>query len=480
MSEAWLDVAVLGAGPAGAAAACEAAARGLRVAVLDEQPAAGGQVYRMASGIAPIRADDERAEGDRLRAELASSAAERRFAHRVWHVEHEAGGFALHALGPDGPALVQARKLIVATGALERSLPFPGWDLPGVMGLAAATVLLKAQRMLPGHRVLVAGSGPLLYAVAKGIVDGGGEVVALVDARSRSAWWRRAPAMSARLDLVRRGLAWQRMLRAAGVPIRHGTRVESVEARGDGMLLATLVPVDAEGAPRTGANATTIECDALCCGFGLIPATDVTRALRATHVFDAARGGWHAQVDADQRTDVEGLYVAGDGAGIEGAAAAAWQGRIAALAAARDLGRMPARDGADDAVPLRAARARAARFGRAMTELAHVGDGAIASLPVTTPMCLCEGLSRHDLEQAIAAGCRTMNELRSATRCGMGPCGGRVCEEAAARLLALRTGQTREAVGQPTGRSPLRPVEIDAIAGDFDYDALPLPAPAPL
>jgi len=474
------DVAILGAGPAGAAAACEAGARGLRVVIVDEQMDAGGQVYRVAAGIAPARPSGERVEGDRLRAELAASGAACFFGHRVWHVERDAQDFVLHGVHAGRATLLRARTLVVATGAVERHVPFEGWDLPGVMGLAVGTVLLKAQQVLPGRHVLVAGAGPLLYAVAKGIVDGGGRVAAVVDARTRGAWWRHAAAMSARPDLVRRGIAWVRALRRAGVPIIHGHAIRAVRSCGPHELEAAVAPVDAQGAARASSGVRTIPCDAVCCGFGLLPATDVTRLLRASHAFDPSLGGWHARVDVDQRTDVAGLYVAGDGAGIEGAAAAAIQGRIAALAVTRDSGRLDPGAFEAAAAPLRAARARAARFGRAMTALARVGHGAVSNIPLAATMCLCEGLSRHSLEDAIAEGCATMNELRSATRCGMGPCGGRLCDDAAAALLAWRTGRTREAVGQPTGRSPLRPVEIDAICGDFDYDALPMPAPAPL
>ena len=161
-----------------------------------------------------------------------------------------------------------------------------------------------------------------------------------------------------------------------------------------------------------------------------------------------------------------------------GAAAAPLQGRIAALAAARDLGRIDGDTrGLEDA---KRAQARAARFGAAMTQLANVGDGAIVSIPADVIVCQCERLPRSTLDGAIDDGCATINDLKANTRCGMGPCGGRLCEETAARLITIRTRRTRVDVGQATGRPPLRPVDLDAIAGEFDYDALPMPAPSPL
>jgi len=471
------DVAVLGAGPAGAAAAIEASALGLRVALLDEQPIAGGQVYRAVPGIAPVRADRDRAEGDRLRSTVADANIERHFCHRVWHVERVDDEWRVHALGPEGPRTVHAAALIVATGAQERHVPFAGWERPGVIGLAAATVLIKAQRILPGRNVVVAGVGPLLLVVAKAIIEGGGRVAAIVDANARGDWFAHARDLVSRPDLVARGIGWIRTMRSHGVPMLHGHILRTVD--GDTRSLrAVAAPIGRDGHPHAEVASTELLCDAVCCGFGLMPATDVTRLAGAAHAFDPARGGWHVIVDADQRCDLPGLYAAGDGAGVTGAAAAPLQGRIAASAVARDLGRMDAN--ARGARGKKRGSVRAARFGTAMTQLASVGDGAIASIPADVIVCQCERLSRRVLDGAIDDGCATINDLKSATRCGMGPCGGRLCEDTAARLIAIRTGRTRTDIGQATGRPPLRPVDLDALAGTFDYDALPMPVPSPL
>ncbi|MEO8753531.1 MAG: (2Fe-2S)-binding protein, partial [Casimicrobiaceae bacterium] len=155
-------------------------------------------------------------------------------------------------------------------------------------------------------------------------------------------------------------------------------------------------------------------------------------------------------------------------------------GRVAAMAVARDLARLDAASRGARAAPAKRERTRAARFGGAMARLANVGDGAVDSLAPGVLMCQCEQLTRATLDTAIAAGCATINELRAATRCGMGPCGGRLCEDAVARLIGLASGRTRVDVGQATGRPPLRPLDIGALAGEFDYASLPIAAPAPL
>lgn len=483
--EADCDLAILGAGPAGAAAAVEAAALGLRTIVLDEAHAAGGQVHAIAPGVTPPARDVDRA-GDALRAALAESGAEFRCGRRVWHLERHDGLWRVHALAAppergsvDVAESVSARALLIATGAIERHLPFPGWERPGVIGLAAATRLLKAQRVLPGKDVLVAGAGPLLYLVAHAIVEGGGKVVAVVDARSRRDWLASLPAMATRPDLVAKGLGWRRKLLAHRVPVLHSHRLAAVA--GDATALrAKVVAIERDGAVFRGTPTIEFGCDAVCVGYGLLPATDATRLAGATHVFDGARGAWRVDVDDDQRTDRALLYVAGDGAGIAGAAAAPWAGRVAACAAARDLGRLDARAFRTRAGAAKRARDRAARFGFAMAKLANVGDGAHAGIAAATLVCQCERVDRAAIDAAVDAGCATLNELRSSTRCGMGPCGGRLCEDAVARLANLRAGLPRAAIGQPTGRPPLRPVDLDALAGEFDYASLPIGTPAPL
>jgi thioredoxin reductase/bacterioferritin-associated ferredoxin len=481
-----VDVAILGAGPAGAAAAVEAMSLGLRTTVLDEQAAAGGQVHRVAPGIGPVRPDADRAEGDALRAELRRSGAECRFGRRVWHLERDGERWLVHALAESPepgssqvPEVVAARALVIATGAVERHLPFEGWDRPGVIGLAAATALLKSQRVLPGREVLVAGAGPLLLVVAKAIVEGGGRVVAVVDAHRRMDWFASARDVVSRPDLVAKGLGWRRSLASRGVPVLHGHRLQSVDGDAPN-LRATVVAVERDGASKRGAPAIGFACDAVCVGYGLLPATDATRLAGAAHRYDSRRGTWQAIVDDDQRTGVPRLYVAGDGAGIDGAAAAPWAGRVAACTAALDLGRLDVAAHGRRTAAAKRSHERAARFGSAMARLADIGDGAHAAIAPATIVCQCERIERAAIDAAIDAGCTTLNDLRAATRCGMGPCGGRLCEDAIARLAVLRSGHTRTEIGQPTGRPPLRPVDLDTLAGAFDYASLPMATPAPL
>ena len=474
MSE--LDLVVIGAGPAGAAAALEAHRRGLRCLLVDEAPAAGGQVWRAPpEGFVRRKADADAKAGDRLRAELGASGIATAFGHRVWLITES---FRIEAVGSEGPVTWRAPAIIAATGVSERVIPFPGWTEPGVIGLAGATVLLKAQQVLPGERALVAGCGPLLPAVVASVLKAGGRVAAVVDLAEGREWLSALPAMLTRPDLLARGLGWLIRLRRAGVPVyfRHAIRqVESAEEH----LEVAIAPVDATGRFVTEVCERVFEVDWVAVGHGLVPGTEITRLLGAEHRYHAERGGWVAVLDETGRTSVPGLLVAGDGGGIRGAAAAVEQGRLAGLATALDQGRLD-RDGFErEAKPIRRRLRRAERFGQASARLMAVRAGQVLSIPEETIVCRCEDVTRAEITAAIGAGAAEVNQLKGWTRCGMGPCQGRMCGEAAASLLAVATG-SRDAAGIWTGRAPLRPVALDDLLGDYSYGDIPLPKAAPL
>ena len=475
------DLLVIGAGPAGIGAAVAAAAAGLQVAVVDEAREGGGQVYRALPPGFRVGPDSaaaaEHLAGDRLREELEASAARRLFGHRLWSL---VPGFRAHTAGPEGVLDWRARAVIAATGTHERVMPFPGWTHPGVIGLAAATILLKSQQVLPGAhggRTVVAGCGPLLSLVAASILKGGGEVVAVVDLARPADWLSALPALARRPGLLARGIGWLRALRSAGVAYLPGHTV--VEARGDETLERVVVaPVDAEGRPKANGLARVLQADALSVGHGLVPSTEVTRLLGARHVFRPEVGGWIAEQVSPLRTSVDGLYVAGDCAGIAGADAALIRGRLAGLMAALDLGAIDQDRFSRMAGPLRATLRRAERFGQEMARMMALRPGLLDAITPQTVVCRCEEVARAEIDGALAEGVTDVNQLKAWTRCGMGPCQGRMCGEAAASLVAARNGG-RDRAGQWTARVPIRPVAMDEFLGDYTYDDIPTPPPAP-
>lgn len=469
------DLIVLGAGPAGGNAALAAAEAGLDVVVLDEQDDAGGQVWRKPlAGLGGLPRSAETQDGDALRAKLAASGVALRFGRRVWSV---GGHFRIDAIGPQGNETVEAPRLIVATGAHERVVPFPGWTLPGVIGLAAATALVKSQGVTPGQRVVVAGCGPLLVAVAAGILKLGGDVAAIVDLAGRGDWLAALPALATQPKLLWRGLGWAVQIGAARIPVHFRHTVKA--ARGlEALERIVIAPVDRHGALAVGPE-QVIETDALCIGHGLVPGSEVTRLLRAAHAFDRLRGGFAPVLDACGRTSLAGLYACGDGAGLRGAIMAEQAGRMAGLAAASDAGRLPPGRFSSSLGRATAAMRRARAFSDAMAGMMALRPAQVAAIAAETVVCRCEDVTRGEIDAAHAAGAQDLNQLKHFTRCGMGPCQGRMCGDVAAELLALKVG-SREQVGSWTGRLPLRPVNFDQLIGDFDYSDIPIPEPAPL
>ena len=369
---------------------------------------------------------------------------------------------------------MRAKALILAAGARELVQPVPGWTTPGVLGLAGATALLKQHLLVPGEATVVSGTGPLVFLVASEIRRLGGRVTAVATPNRRADWLRAWRGLSARPDLLARGAGWMAGLAAARVPILWGHAVTAVQGR-DEVEGVEITPVDGTWAPA--GSPRTLAADSLCLGHGLIPAIEAAQlaGLALAHV--PALGGWIPRAESDGATSVEGLHVCGDGAGIRGVAAAEIQGRLAGSGVVAALsGGVPP----DERARLFAAHARAARFGAVMTALSIPRPGMARWTTPETIVCRCESLRRADIDGEIASGAGSANAVKSGLRAGMGPCGGRYCERAVARLIAAVGGLGEADVPPPTVRPPLRPVPLSAMAGAFAYDELPIPKPAPL
>ncbi|GGU25975.1 NAD(P)/FAD-dependent oxidoreductase [Streptomyces lavendofoliae] len=458
------DLAVVGAGPAGLAAAATAARLGLRVTLLDAAERPGGQIHRHPAGgpvpraarrltrrlpYAPGGRAGTSAPG-RAGAPRASAASRDRDrvtylpGHHVWTVARDGDTWLLHAVAgvDEEPAVVRARAVLLATGAHERQLPFPGWTLPGVVGAGGAQAMLKGGLALPGRRVVVAGSGPLLLAVATTLAAAGARVPALVEAADYTAYARHAAALArnpAKLvqgalhggALLGRGT---RLLTRHAVTAAHGTaRVEAV----------TVTGLDADWRPVPGTG-RRIPCDALAVGHGLVPqlelATGLGCATRRT-----PDGTPALEVDAGQRTSVPGVWAAGETCGVGGAELAETEGEIAALSV---TGRTSA------ALARRRARLRA--FADAMAAAHRPGPGWTDWLDGTTEVCRCEEVTAATIREAVdGLGARDARSVKLLTRAGMGWCQGRVCGPAVARLAGHDPAPDRRPLSCPVPLSQL-------------------------
>ena len=458
------DVIIIGAGPAGTAAAVEADGLGLSVLLIDEQEYAGGQVYRW-NGFG-----QNEGPGAVMRSQLAASGVKTAFSHRCWHVGIDR---TVRCVGPSGNVTFTGDALIMATGASERVTPVQGWTKPGVIGLAAATIMLKCEGVLPGRNVVVAGCGPLLLFVAAKIWAGGGRVAAIVDRNGPADWLKCMPAAMTKPALGIEGAGWAMSVMMRRTPIHFGSHIAVID--GDDMVSSVAI-TPANGKIKTASK--TIACDALCYGDGLMPSTEMSRLLNTEHRFDDALGGWHVSTDKYRRTSADRIYACGDGAGVMGAAAAPVQGRIAALAAAYDLGKVDKDRFEIFANQLHKEGSRVARFGIAMTGLTVAGLN--ATLAGSDIICRCESLSHETIKAAIESGTKNINAIKASTRCGMGPCGGRYCIPSVAKILSASGDQPLDNISLGTARPPMRPVPIGALMGDFAYEDIPFREPAPL
>lgn len=461
------DIAVVGAGPAGGNAALAAAQAGLRVALLDEQPSPGGQVWRdKSASVLSAPVTPESRAGAALRKAIETSAVTHLSQTRVWDIRRQDDHWVLQALRVAVSEQITARALILATGAREFVQPIPGWTTPGVIGLAGATALFKQGLTLPGKRTVVSGTGPLVFYVASEIRRLGGEVAAVVTPNTRTEWIQALPNLMAQPKLVARGALWMADLMLARVPVLWGHAVSEVVGtdRVSGIHTRNL---------KAGKDGPAFDADSVCLGHGLIPNIEASQMLGVPIRHDPDLGGWAAEADPDGATQVQGLYLCGDGCGIRGASAASIQGTLSGARAACDLG-ASAPNGSIHRWK------RAARFGEAMTALSIPKPELEALTTDATIICRCESQRRRDIAAEIAGGAASTNAVKSGRRAGMGPCGGKYCQTAIAALIAAQTGKSLAEVPPPAPRPPLRPVPLGQAAGAFDYDALPIPKPAPL
>jgi len=451
------DVAIVGAGAAGLAAATECARAGLATVVFDEQPAPGGQIYR-AITTTPLTNRDllgpDFWHGEGLVREFERAGATWVPGATVWAVTRSDNGFEI-GLSSDGAArLIETRQVILATGALERPMPIPGWTLPGVMTAGAAQILLKASGLVPEGRIVLAGTGPLLLLVAAQLARVGASIACLLDT-TPSGQWR--AALPHALDFLAspyfaKGLA---ILRDARRAARIVKGVERIEALGEGSLQRVRYVADG----RT----EELPADLLLLHQGVVPNINLANAIGCTHRWDEAQLAFAPVVGDWGTSSVAGVAIAGDGAGIAGARAAEARGRLAGLQAAHVLGRLDAAARDRAAAPARAELARFSR-GRAFVDAMYRPADAFRIPTGDTIVCRCEEVTAQQVIDTVKLGCTGPNQMKSFLRCGMGPCQGRLCGLTVTELIARERRLAPGEIGHYRLRFPIKPIPLGELA----------------
>ncbi len=441
------DLLIVGGGPAGLGAAVEAASLGLSVLLLDENPAPGGRIWQSLETRGASDPDD--VAGLLLIRRLRASTVNAHWNATVWAIEPDGQVFwteagASHSATP--------AKILLATGTTERPLPIAGWTLPGVMTIGAAQIALKTGGLVPSGRTWLAGQGPLLLRYANQVLDAGGQISGVIDLSDGFAPIYALRHVSlAGLPEIRRGLAWRRRLTAAGVPW-----IAASDLRAEGGPSLNRISI------RTRDGWQQREADLLLLHDGVIPSVQISRALGCAHTWSDTQRCWHPTVDEWGATSVANVLAAGDGAGIVGASASVLSGRIAALGVAHALGILdrPGRDVA--AAPLNGERER-------HLAVRPLLDRLFAPRPIrpddTTLVCRCEEVDAAQIRRAARAGCQGMNQLKAYTRCGMGPCQGRMCGPVAIEVLAEARGVPASSIEPLRTRFPTKPVTLGDLTG---------------
>jgi NADPH-dependent 2,4-dienoyl-CoA reductase/sulfur reductase-like enzyme len=407
------EVVVVGAGPAGLAAACAAAESGRQVAIVDDTPWLGGQTWR------GQQARPSNREAVKWFTRFGRCGA--KLLDRTTVIGAPRPG-VLQAERDEGPLDLRWEKLILATGARELFLPFPGWTLPGVMGPGGMQSLAKHGWPIDGKRVVIAGSGPLLLAVADGLRHYGATIVSISEQAARSQVTSFVIRLCARPSKLWQGIALK--LRLVGVPYRCG--IWPVRADGDDQVRRVTL--------TNGQESWTDECDLFACGFGLVPNIELPLALGCQ-----LEDGF-VQVDSSQRTSVENVYCAGEPTGIGGADCALVEGQIAGYAASDQKSR------AETFFQTRSSwhqfRAELSKTFALRRELKTLASD-------ETILCRCEDVSFGRMRQFTG-----WRDAKLQSRCGMGACQGRICGAASKVLFDW---------GMESVRPPVLPARVRSL-----------------
>ena len=459
MSAAF-DLAIVGAGPAGLAAAATAAGLGLRTAVIDEQPEPGGQIYRAIESVSTQRPahlqvlGPDYAAGLELVKRFRASGAEYLPQTSVWQIDGERNVYVRNRAGT---ARIAAKQILIATGAMERPLPVPGWTLPGVMTCGAAQTLLKSTGVVPDGRFVLAGSGPLLMLLASQLLRAGVKPAAILETRPNYfAALRHLPGFLAAPGYLGRGLSMMSELRQSGVPFKSGVR--RLQIRGDGCVRE----IEYEWRGQT----TREPADLVLLHQGIVPNANLAMSLRCAQEWDSVQRSFRPVLDAWSNTSVDGVLIAGDTGGIIGARAAALSGHLAALSASFNVAKISAAERDRLAQPLRAELKRHLGARPFLDALYRPPQEAVAPRDDETIVCRCEEIRAGEIRRLVTEqGCPGPNQMKSFARCGMGPCQGRLCGLTVVELIAECRGVPVSEVGYYRIRPPVKPVTVGELAG---------------
>lgn len=452
------EILVIGGGPAGLSAAAFASGLGFDVVVLDENALPGGQYYRQSrlTGSLPAAiVGPSQAKGRQLLDTLDPARVRICCETTVWGTDGS-GTLLYEQNGHNGR--ISAKAIILATGAHERVIPFPGWTLPGVMTAGAAQTLLKAQAILPGKNIVIAGSGPFLYPVATQLAAAGARIQAVCELSRSRLWPLRVRRPHRHLAIYGEALGYLARMRRHGLSVEFGSTV--VEAGGDTALRnVTIAQMDRDMVERPGTR-RTVAADTLLTSFGFVPNTQLARLLGCALRWDETQQAHFIAADDRLRTSVPGIYVAGEIAGIGGHRVARAEGVLAAASAVEALS--SALQGAPASQRRAAERTRrnCRDFAEHMLRTFALKPRILDLARPDTIVCRCESVPRAEIEYHAALWEGSQRAVKQNTRCGMGRCQGRICGYAAGQLVARHATGGSGPLAPDPARMPVKPLRL--------------------
>ena len=426
------NVVIIGAGPAGLSASLAAAAAGAPVLLIDSNPRLGGQYWRMS-------ADDFQDQHNQhfdldtglllINAVKARKEIEVWSGAQIWSATNKDGKNTLRVIYQGKERIVNTENLILCTGAYDRTLPFPGWDIPGVMTPGGVQSLLKGHGVLAGKRVVVAGSGPFLLPVAAGVVKAGGSVVALLEANKSRRWLTSFFVLLENISKIKEAFYYIKTISEAKVRARFGQAVIAAHAASNGELESVdIAKIDRNFRIKKVQN---IKCDVAAIGWGFTADTSLAGSLGCNQLV-AKDDGVVVWVDGEQQTSIPGVFAAGEITGIGGSDLSMAEGVIAGISAAKFVG-----CNVEVLKAHRKRRAKRQRFANALIKAYPIKPGWKSWLRDETIICRCEEVCLSDLKHSInELGATDSRTAKLLTRCGMGLCQGRICGRFVVDLVA--------------------------------------------
>lgn len=451
-----VQVVVLGAGPAGIAAAMRLHAEGVKVLVLDEQATPGGQIYREISLASSKRKNllgKDYAAGESAVSAFIESGIDYVPNASVWLVS---ANREVHFRVGGVSRMVSAERILFCSGAYERPMPVPGWTLPGVMTAGAGQILLKTGARVPTGAVVLAGTGPLLYLLTVQYLKAGVKIKALVDTSTRAdlmAAARYLPGALPAWKQLFKGISLMAQIRRAGIAWYQGATEIEIEGETRAQAITFLHK-------RTEHR---VDCDLVLLHQGIVPNTQPTLSIGAEHRWDEGQACWVAEQDQWGALSVPGFFIAGDGAGVNGAEAAVLQGRLVGIGIALSLGKGTSESAKSEVQTIRRAWNKF-RCIRPMLERLYRPNPSLQLPANDTIICRCEEVTAGTVRQYAALGCLGPNQTKAFGRCGMGPCQGRQCGLSVTQILADARQVTPAEVGYYRIRPPLKPITLAEMA----------------